>query len=87
MRGSMGHTCLLSFDTDDPEFARGFEIGRLWALLRSSEDAVVETTHASNTEMMLRLAEATDRRVRAVDLDDHWVEVTFINTDSGLESV
>ncbi len=86
MNDPTGHTCLLPFDTDDPEFVRGFEAGRLWALLRVTEDVVVETVHASNSEMMLRLGEATDRHVRAVDLDENWVEVTFAEVDGGLES-
>lgn len=30
------HALLLAFDTDAPEFARGFEAGRVWANGRSS---------------------------------------------------
>lgn len=79
------HSCLLPFDTDDAEFSRGFEAGRLWALLRASDDEVVETVHAANAEMVLRLGEATGRHVRAVDLDDNWIEATFAEVDCGLE--
>lgn len=85
MNDSAGHACLLPFDTDDTEFARGFEAGRLWALLQTTDDEIVETVHASNAEMILRLAEATDRQVQAVDLDEHWIEVTFSEVDGGLE--
>ena len=80
MNDPAGHICLLPFDTDDAEFVRGFEAGRLWALLCVEEDEVVETVHASNAEMMLRLGEATRRNVRAADLDENWVEVTFAGT-------
>jgi hypothetical protein len=80
-----GHTCLLPFDTDDAEFVRGFEAGRVWALLRGVGDEVVETVHANNAEMMLRLGEATGRRVRAVDLDENWIEVSFAEVEGGLE--
>lgn len=80
-----GHSCLLRFDTDHAEFGRGFEVGRLWALLRATDDEIVETVHASNAEMILRLGEATGRNVRAVELDDHWIRATFAEVDGGLE--
>lgn len=85
MSDPTGHACLLKFDTDDAEFARGFETGRLWALLRGTDDEVVETVHAENAEMILRLGEATDRHVRAVELDENWIEATFAEVDGGLE--
>jgi hypothetical protein len=77
MNDSAGHACLLPFDTDDAEFARGFEAGRLWALLRDSDDEVVECIHASNAEMAMRLAEATERNVSATELGHDWLEATF----------
>lgn len=77
MNDPTGHTCLLPFDTDDAEFARGFEAGRLWTLLRASDDEVVEGIHASNAEMAIRLAEATERSVVATDLGHDWLEATF----------
>ena len=85
MSDATGHSCLLPFDTDDAEFGRGFEVGRLWALLRMTDDEVVETVHASNVEMILRLGEATNRHVRATELDDHWIEATFAEVEGGLE--
>jgi hypothetical protein len=80
-----GHTCLLPFDTDDGEFVRGFEAGRLWALLRETDEEVVETVHAANAEMILRLSEATGRHVQAVDLDENWIEVTFAEVDGSIQ--
>lgn len=77
MNDSAGHACLLPFDTDDAEFARGFEAGRLWVLLRDSDDEVVECIHASNAEMAMRLAEATERSVVATELGHDWLEATF----------
>lgn len=77
MSDPAGHACLLPFDTDDAEFARGFEAGRLWALLRSDEDEVVECIHGSNVEMAMRLAEATGRTVVATELGHDWLEATF----------
>ncbi len=69
---------LLAFDSPSAEFARGFECGRLWALLRVDAQAeVTEYVHAANLEMLLRLAEATGRTVRAEDVDDTFVLATF----------
>ncbi len=73
-----GHALLLPFDTDSADFARGFEAGLLWARLQMSDNWPVEgVVHASNTEMVLRMAEATNRRVRGAPLDEVWTEVTF----------
>lgn len=77
MSDPSGHACLLPFDTDDPEFARGFEAGRLWALLRTGDDEVVQCIDASNAEMAMRLAEATERTVVATELGHDWLEATF----------
>jgi hypothetical protein len=74
------HDLLLSFDTADAEFARGFEVGRLWALLRESDDEVIEQVHAVNAEMLLRLAESTGRTVSTEDIDDTWLTATFSGT-------
>lgn len=78
MDDTVNHSLLLSFDTEDGEFARGFEAGRVWALLRAHPDEKVEEyVHAANAEMLLRMGEATGRAVRAEDVDDTWVLVTF----------
>jgi hypothetical protein len=69
---------LLAFDTADAQFARGFEVGRLWTMLRADpNDELSEYVHASNAEMLLRLAEATGRKVRSQDIDDTWLLATF----------
>lgn len=69
---------VLAFDSDDPAFVRGVEIGRLWEMLKP-EDGVIEgeIVHTSNAEMVLRMAEATDRPVRSTELGDGWLSVTF----------
>jgi hypothetical protein len=81
MDNPTGHTCLLRFDTDDAEFARGFEAGRLWAELRANDGEVAASIHASNAEMALRLAEATDRTVAATELGHDWLEATFSSAE------
>lgn len=77
MNDPSGHSCLLPFDTDDEQFARGFEAGRLWALLRASDDEVVECIGASNAEMAMRIADATNRMVVSTELGHDWLEATF----------
>lgn len=79
--------CLLPFDSDDPEFVRGFEAGRIYDLVGNLlavdandaewHDFMPITVHAVNAEMVLRIAEALDCHARSVDLDDTWIEVTF----------
>ena len=81
-----GHGLLLPFDTDAPEFARGFELGRLWALLRLGEDVRDEFVSSDNAEMVLRLAEATGRTVSAELLDESWMSVSFSAADNVLEA-
>ena len=73
-----GHSMLLPFDTDSEEFVRGFELGRLWALLRiAPEEPVEEYAHVSSAEMLLRLGDATDRDVRSEELGDGWLLASF----------
>lgn len=64
------------FDSDDPEFARGFELGLLWERLKDEEPCEV-TIHASNVEMVMRFADVTNRPFRADDLSDEWIHVMF----------
>ena len=68
----MSFGLLLAFDTDDAEFARGFEAGRIWAALQLQPNEPQQViVHASNTEMALRMAEATDRPVQGKESDAH----------------
>jgi hypothetical protein len=65
---------LLSFDSDHPEFVRGFEVGRMWASLPGERQF---TVHASNAEMVVRISEAMGMRARSEDLGDSFIGVTF----------
>jgi hypothetical protein len=65
---------MLAFDTDDPEFVRGVELGRLWEQLKSG-DEVDQTIHATNSEMAIRACEALDREFTADVLDDTWIDL------------
>jgi hypothetical protein len=68
---------VLAFDTDAPEFARGVEVGRIWERLSLEPEPLVQTIHASNAEMMLRIAEATGRSVSAEIHDEVFATVEF----------
>jgi hypothetical protein len=71
------YSLLLAFDTDDAQFVRGFEAGRIWNELNQTDEQVVATVHAENAEMMLRIAEALNRSVQSEDLDERWITVMF----------
>jgi hypothetical protein len=82
---------VLAFDTDDQEFLRGFEAASVYCDARSlaAGEQVHEddkpgmlraTVHATNAEMMLRIAEAHGLHVRSEDIAEGWLEVTFTRT-------
>ena len=78
--GTTNYGLLLPFDRDEPMFAFGFEMGRLWTLLRdvvSEHDEYECHAHVENAEMVLRIAEATGRQVVSEELGDGWLGVTF----------
>lgn len=66
----------LAFDSDDPEFTRGFEIGRYDTILGRDGEAE-GYLHPENAEMVMRLAETHDCDVAAKDIGYGWMWVTF----------
>jgi hypothetical protein len=64
---------VLAFDNDHSEFVRGFECGRLWEMLKTDYQEFEQHIHATNAEMVLRMAEATERVVAAETLDETWM--------------
>ena len=75
-----GHSLLLAFDSDEPEFVRGFECGRIWAEIRGNEDIVLGpyTMHSSNAEMAIRIAEACGRIASSEEIDETRIDVVFV---------
>lgn len=71
----MTYSLLLAYDTDDPEFARGFEAGRMWERVKNDQTTWDEIIHATNAEMVMRMCEAQDREFRAELLNDDYVQV------------
>ena len=79
MSEDTGYNLVLQFDTDSKEFTRGVEIGLLWAELFISKPQTFEATlHLSNCEMLMRVAETLGYTVSIKELDDTWLEATFI---------
>lgn len=83
---------VLAFDVDDSQFVRGFEAGDVFQLARrfaegeqihedDPPDAFVQTVHATNAEMMLRVAECHGLTVRSEEAGDGWIHVTFARTE------
>lgn len=72
--GSYG--LVLAFDTDDAEFVRGFEAGRLWERVKEDRSTWDQMIHATNAEMVMRMCEAEGREFSADLVDDVWVRVT-----------
>lgn len=69
--------CVLPFDSDHPEFTRGFEAGTLWGRLEAGQRDFDAVVHASNTEMVLRIAEAHQTTVHSHDIDEDWTRVVI----------
>jgi hypothetical protein len=65
---------ILPFDSDEPEFVRGFEAGRLYEQLHGDEP-FSQTIHASNAEMAMRMCEAVGRDFSADQVDHNWIEL------------
>lgn len=66
---------ILPFDTDDEDFVRGFECGRIWTLMAENPYALTGLIfHAVNAEMVLRMIEAKglELTVEFTD-DDQWM--------------
>ncbi len=72
---------LLGFDTDDKEFCRGFEAGRIWEMLKTGEP-FEQTIHATNSEMAIRMCEATGRQFSAEPFDDTWIDLRVEESES-----
>ena len=75
--GETGWKILLPFDTDDPEFCRGFEAGRMWERIKSDRTTWSQIIHATNAEMIMRMCELEYRSFRAEDLagNEMWIQV------------
>jgi hypothetical protein len=67
---------VLAFDTDDPQFARGFEAGRLAGRMEH-EHRIEQILSVDNAEMVMRIAEWLGWTFSGQPLDDYWLTVTL----------
>jgi hypothetical protein len=74
----------LQFDSEHPEFARGVQVGMIWQLLNGEVPEFEIPVYVSNSEMVIRMAEATgyDFSVKFGDMqsegeDSEWMLVLF----------
>jgi hypothetical protein len=77
MTDEPNYSLLLEFDNESNDFTLGFECGRIWAILQLREEPFDCEVHAENAEMILRMAEATNRSVQSKELGDGWLTVMF----------
>lgn len=63
----------IEFDSDDPEFVRGAEIGELIAKLSLTREPVEDLLHSSNEEMLRRVAHAFGREYSVEAVDEGWI--------------
>ena len=67
----MSYTLVLPFDTDNEDFVRGFEAGRIWTLMEENPDKLLGLIfHAVNAEMVMRMLEKKGLPYKAKFTDD-----------------
>jgi hypothetical protein len=57
---------ILSLDGRSRDFVLGVEMGRLWEQLKTPE-SFEQTIHAENLEIVMRMMEGADRKMRVED--------------------
>jgi len=66
---------VLPFDSDEEEFVRGFEAGRIWTLMEENPDKLTGLIfHAINAEMVMRMIEKKGLKLKAkFTSDERWM--------------
>ena len=69
---------VLPFDSDDPEFCRGWEAATIYESLRNDPFHRQRfQIHSENAEMALRIAERFGRPVMLLSDADDWLDMEF----------
>jgi len=72
---------LVKFDTDNPEFVRGFECGQVWAELRAMPGPSGDyrrLVRVSNEIMLRRIAGACGFAAEFTDSDIGWTDMALV---------
>lgn len=80
---------VLPFDSDQPEFTRGFTCGQIWQLMELEEPVIEHTVTSDNLFMCTVMADkggyelkAEELNTKASELEDtDWVSVSFTRKD------
>jgi len=87
--GDAEFALVLAFDTDAPEFVRGFEAGTIHKALSTADPNVTAlgwTIHTSNLEMALRIGAATGFSMEVPGEQypalDEWTHVEFVRNET-----
>lgn len=75
--------CQIEFDSDDPEFARGWEAGKVHGALGSKPTMYECLVHEGNREMMNRIAAGHGYRLAFVREGRGWAKATFLRRTGG----
>lgn len=73
--GEVEYGLVLAFDTNDPEFTRGFEAGQIWERLER-DGYTSQLVSAGNAEMVMRMADHYGLKFTAEDVGYEWLQVT-----------
>lgn len=68
---------VLRFDTDHPEFTRGFEAGMIWERMNQRIPTFEQHISGKNAEMIMRMAEVQSYKYVADNLEDGWYWIKF----------
>lgn len=70
---------VLAFDSDDPEFSRGFEAGMLYMSLGDKHVTKInQLLHAANAEMVMRMCEKMNWKFSAEDIGNDWLQLQLV---------
>lgn len=90
MPSNLGFALRFELDSDDPEFVRGCEVGRLEARVSLLPSEMLrEMVRQSNSEMLRRIAGTAGRSYTTERIDDEWMAVVInpVDKNRGLKAV
>lgn len=75
---------LFPFLDESPNFASGFECGKIYGQMLTTAPKVEAIIHLKNWEQLKLIVESTNYQITKCDfLEDDLIEVEFVTADSG----